>query len=417
MQTTESPATGVSLPVPGWSGVLAAVVDRAHLATGDEVSRIVDDAVAALGMTAEVFMVNLGQDALMSVRPGTVHRVDVEGTLAGRAFQHGEVCLGAAPDGRRLLWVPSLDGTERVGVVALALDDDVVDDAGFRACSWSLAGLVGHVVMAKLAYSDRLRRLRCDGGLSTAAEMLWHLVPPRTFATERVVVTGLLEPWDRVAGDAYDYAIDAHVVDLAVYDGVGHDLAAGVATTLAVTGVRNARRADSHAVDLTELAARPDELLAERPGPVRFVTAVLARLDTRTGVLDYLVAGHPPPLLVRGGHIIKELGAVIGPPLGVPPRNGPRIAAREQLEPGDRLLFYSDGIVEARDAHGRFFGVDRLVDFTERAELSQLSAPETLRRLGAAVLAHQGGRLQDDATLLMVDWLADTHQRLLPSRP
>jgi serine phosphatase RsbU (regulator of sigma subunit) len=99
----------------------------------------------------------------------------------------------------------------------------------------------------------------------------------------------------------------------------------------------------------------------------------------------------------------------------VPPRTGPRRTDREQLEPGDRLLFYSDGVVEARDEHGEFFGVERLVDFTERAELSRLSAPETLRRLTAAILAHQGGRLQDDATLLMVDWSAGTHERLLPS--
>ncbi|MFC5061775.1 PP2C family protein-serine/threonine phosphatase [Actinomycetospora atypica] len=401
-----------------WAGVLAAVIDRAHLATGDEISEIVDDAVAAVGMTAEVLMVNLAQQSLLSVRPLTTQRIDVDGTLAGRSFQHSESLIGTDPGGHRLLWVPSLDGTERVGVLGLTLHDDVVDDEEFRACCWSLAGLVGHVVMAKLAYSDRLRRLRCDGDLSTAAEMLWQLVPPRTFATERVVVTGLLEPWDRVAGDAYDYAIDDHVVDLAVYDGVGHDLSAGLATTLAVTGVRNARRrAQPESVDLVELATRTDDLLAERPGPVRFVTAVLARLDTRTGMLDYLVAGHPPPLLVRGGHIVKELDTVIGPPLGILPREGHRrTGLREQLEPGDRLLFYSDGIVEARDATGSFFGVERLVDFTERAELSRLSAPETLRRLAAAVLAHQGDRLQDDATLLMVDWFADSHERLLPSR-
>ena len=391
------------------------VIDRAHLATGDEISEIVDDAVVGLGLAVEVLMVNLAQRAMLSVRPGAEQRVDVEGTLAGRAYQHSETMVGVDGAGRRLLWVPSLDGTERVGVVGVALGEHVVDDDEFRAYCRSLAGLVGHVVMAKLAYSDRLRRLRCDAGLTTAAELLWQLVPPRTFATERVVVTGLLEPWDRVAGDAYDYAVDDQVVELAVYDGVGHDLSAGLTTTLALTAVRNARRATStDAVDLTDLAGQADEVLAGRPGPVRFVTAVLARLDSRTGVLDYLVAGHPPPLVVRGGHIVKELDAVIGPPLGIAPRHGPRIAAREQLEPGDRLLFYSDGIVEARDDHGEFFGVERLVDFTERAELSRLSAPETLRRLASAVLAHQGGRLQDDATLLMVDWSADTHERLLP---
>jgi serine phosphatase RsbU (regulator of sigma subunit) len=75
-----------------------------------------------------------------------------------------------------------------------------------------------------------------------------------------------------------------------------------------------------------------------------------------------------------------------------------------QLEPGDRLLLFSDGVVEARDEQGRFFGENRLVDLTERTEQSRVSAPETLRRLTASVLAHQAGWLQDDATLLMLDW-------------
>jgi hypothetical protein len=406
----------VSRSSPEWAQVLAAVIDRAHLATGDEISAILDDVLAPLGMSADVLLVNLAQRSLLSVRPGEAHRADVDGTVAGRAFQHTACLEGVDDDGHRVLFVPSLDGTERVGVVSLALDDDVVDDDDFRDHCWSLAGLLGHVVMAKLAYSDRLRRLRCDGALGAATELLWQMVPPRTFATEEVVVTGLLEPWDQVAGDAYDYAVDSHVVDLAVYDGVGHDLAAGLATTLALTGVRNARRArPTHTVDLVDLAAQADELLAAQPRPLRFVTTVLARLDTRSGALEYLVAGHPPPLLLRDGHIVKELDSSVGPPLGVPPRTGRRGTDHEQLEPGDRLLFYSDGVVEARDEHGEFFGVERLVDFTERAELSRLSAPETLRRLTAAILEHQGGRLQDDATLLMVDWSAGTHERLLPS--
>ncbi|MEJ2871027.1 PP2C family protein-serine/threonine phosphatase [Actinomycetospora sp. OC33-EN08] len=404
-------------PSATWAGVLSSVIDRAHLATGDEISEIVDDAVAPLGLSAEVLLVNLAQDTLRSVRPGVVQGVDVEGTIAGRAFQTSESLPGIAPDGERVRWVPSLDGTERVGIVRFVLGGEVTDDDELRARCWSLAGLVGHIVMAKLAYSDRLRRLRGNGPLSDAAELLWQLVPPRTFATEQVVVAGLLEPWDRVAGDAYDYAAEGALIDLAVYDGVGHDLTAGMTTALALTAVRNERRAQgADMVDLVRLADHADELLAGRPGPLTFVTAVLARLDTRTGLLEYLVAGHPAPLVVRGGHIVRELDAAVGPPLGVPPRERRRVAAREQLEPGDRVLFYSDGIVEARDAAGEFFGVERLVDFTERAELDRLPAPETLRRLSAAVLAHQGGRLQDDATLLMVDWSAGKHRRLLPHR-
>jgi hypothetical protein len=394
-----------------WADVFAGVADRSHLATGDQLAEMVDEAVSLLGLTSEILLVNLAQRALVVIRPGRDERVDVEGTLAGRAFQLGEVVDSTDSVGGRLLWVPMLDGTERVGVLRLGLSSTVVDDARFRARCWSLAGLVGHIVMIKVTCSDRLRRLRSNSALSTPAELLWQLVPPRTFATDRVVVTALLEPWDQVAGDAYDYAVDEDIVDLAVFDGVGHDLSAGLSTALALTAIRNARRA--HVTGLVELAGQADRLLVGRPGPTRFVTAVLARLDTRTGALDYLVAGHPPPLLVRGGHIVKELDAPIGPPLGVPPVQG-RAATQghEQLEPDDRLLLYSDGIVEARDPQGTFFGVDRLLDLTERTEMSRVSAPETLRRLTAAVLEHQAGKLQDDATLVMVDWSTDAAGRM-----
>ncbi|GAA2884182.1 hypothetical protein GCM10010472_47840 [Pseudonocardia halophobica] len=91
--------------------------------------------------------------------------------------------------------------------------------------------------------------------------------------------------------------------------------------------------------------------------------------------------------------------------------------SREQLEPGDRLLFYSDEITEARDAQGAFFGEDRLIELAEHAAAAGLSAPETLRRLGMAVMEHQDGRLQDDATLLLVDWSTAAHLRMFPTLP
>ena len=78
--------------------------------------------------------------------------------------------------------------------------------------------------------------------------------------------------------------------------------------------------------------------------------------------------------------------------------------SHEQLEPGDRLLLYTDGITEARDSQGRQFGTQRLVEFAERSSESGLPPPETVRRLSHAVLDHQDGKLQDDATLVLVDW-------------
>lgn len=404
-----------------WSELLLALVDRSHLVTGDRLADLLDQLLVPLGLTPEAFVANLSQRLLLPIRPPVTGAdahpapLEVEGSLAGRAYQTGEILGGHTDGGDRVLWVPMVDGTERTGVLRIGLAPTVVDDTDLRRRCWSLGGLTAHIAMLKLSHSDRLRRLRADGRLSTASELLWQLVPPRTFATDKVVLSALLEPFDQVAGDAYDYAVDHATVDLAVYDGVGHDLDAGLATALAITAVRNARRRATE-VPLTELADAADAMLRARAGPPRFVTGVLARFDTDTGVLDYLNAGHPPPLLVRDGHIVKELTAEVEGPLGRPVRGTRGVVGTEQLEPGDRLLIYSDGIVEARDPQGAFFGVDRLVDFTERAEMDRLSAPETLRRLAEAVLAHQGDQLQDDATLLMVDWSSEAHKYLFPTR-
>ncbi len=400
-------------PQVTWEDVLTQIIDESHLVTGDQLSAMVDRAVQRLGLTATVLVIDLAQRTLTPVQrlPGTP--VPVEGTVAGRAYQLGEILPGSEGGGR-VLWVPMLDGADRVGVLRIGLGPEVVDDGQLRRRSWALSGLLGHILISKLPYSERLRWMRSGDALSASAELLWQLVPPRTFATDRLVVTALLEPWDRVAGDAYDYAMDGDDTFLAVFDGVGHDLRAGQDTALAMTAIRLARRQGIR--DLASLAVHADDLLTEQPGRAQFVTAVLATLNTDTGGLQYVLAGHPPPLLLRGGRAVKELRHPPRLPLGVRGTPQDRLTVgREQLEPGDRLLLYSDGITEARNAHGEFFGERRLVDFTTRAELDRLPAPETLRRLTAAVLAHQGGQLQDDATLVLADWSTDAREDLFPT--
>jgi sigma-B regulation protein RsbU (phosphoserine phosphatase) len=88
--------------------------------------------------------------------------------------------------------------------------------------------------------------------------------------------------------------------------------------------------------------------------------------------------------------------------------------AEEILEPGDRLLLYTDGVIEAHSEDGTPFGSDRLADLAERHAAAQLPAPETLRRLSHHVLRHQHGPLRDDATLLLLDWSTAAVTEALP---
>jgi serine phosphatase RsbU (regulator of sigma subunit) len=78
---------------------------------------------------------------------------------------------------------------------------------------------------------------------------------------------------------------------------------------------------------------------------------------------------------------------------------------REQLRPGDRLVFYTDGITEARTRRGEEFGLKRFIDFLVRHHSDELPVPETLRRLIRAHLHHHDGQLQDDATIVLCEWL------------
>lgn len=384
-----------------WWRVAARIIEAGHTVSGEDLARVINEAVGLVGMTAQMYLVDLAQRTLRPIPTDHRAAVTVEGSLAGRTFQFVEAFVATDPDEGVVLWLPMVDGTERLGVLRLGLPDGADgDDPGLRQRCSVIAGLAGHLVATKLPYGDVLNVARRSTPLTVAAELLWQLVPPLTVTSRDLVITAVLEPHDRVGGDGFDYAVDGDVAFCGLFDAVGHDLQAGLATAVALAAIRNARRSGER--DLSVMARRADaELLAHGPHS-RFVTAILARLDTCTGKLSYLVAGHPPPLLLRANKTVKELQCGRRTPLGVYGRDVEVVD--EYLEPGDRLLLYTDGITEARDARGRSFGTNRLIDFAERSGADGLPAPETLRRLTHDVLEHQGGLLQDDATLLMVDW-------------
>ena len=147
-------------------------------------------------------------------------------------------------------------------------------------------------------------------------------------------------------------------------------------------------------------------------GPERFATGVLARLDLDDGRLRYLCAGHPAPLLLRDGRVVRSLDGGRRPMLGLEAREVS--LGEEQLEPGDVLVVYTDGVVEARDAAGEQFGLPRLVDLLEREHAVGTPLPEVVRRLCRALLAHQRGVLQDDATLVLMHWTTQGQASLEP---
>jgi serine phosphatase RsbU (regulator of sigma subunit) len=222
-----------------------------------------------------------------------------------------------------------------------------------------------------------------------------------------------------------DYAVEADVGRFAVFDGMGHGLHSAQLAATTVAAYRNARRnqrtLNATAALLDTVAA---EVVGSRDGAEGFITGVLAELALDTGVLTWVNAGHPQPLLLREGHLVKTLHTAPALPFGMslelaaPQRpaagGGAYRVENEHLQPGDRVIFYTDGITEARSPAGELFGTRRLVDLLIRTHAAALPAPETLRRVVHELLAHQQNQLTDDATLLLVEWRGGGQRQLLP---
>ncbi len=393
---------------------LRLLLRSSHLAGADDLPVLVSGAGTELGADrAALYVVDYDQVLLVpltaTAAPGTPAPapVAIEGTLAGRAFSDLVQHTSFAGDGP-MLWVPVLDGVERLGVLQLEFPASVQVNDELRAACTDVAALVAELVMTKSLYGDAVERARRQTGMTVPAELQWQLLPPLTFVSPRVAVAGVLAPAAEVAGDSFDYALNGDTAHVAIIDAMGHGLEATLLSAVAMSALRNARRSG---LDLAGTVRAMDAEIASQFGPAKFVTGIIAELDVSTGWWRWTTCGHPPTLLVRRGRVVKVLDSIVGVPLGLGLLDEHPAIGQERLEPGDRLLLYTDGVVEARDAAGEFFGAERLVEFVAREAAAGRPVAETLRRLNHAILDHQEGTLQDDATTVIVEWLSDEPER------
>ncbi|MFD0392672.1 PP2C family protein-serine/threonine phosphatase [Streptomyces nogalater] len=266
------------------------------------------------------------------------------------------------------------------------------------------------LLLSKRSFSDSYARLVRTEPMNVAAEMQWNLTPPPAYAGHNATVGAVMEPAYQVGGDVFDYAVVSSTLHLGVFDAMGHDTTAGITANVAVAACRNARR---QGASLPETSEQVERTLIEQFSNSRYVTGILADLDMESGRLTWINRGHHLPILIRGNRWTTELACPPGGPMGAG-LGLPVTMATEQLQPEDRLLLYTDGIVEARDARGREFGRDRFVDFIKRHHSGQHTLHETLRRLMAAVVEHHDGKLDDDATVLLTEWRGGHQEELNP---
>jgi hypothetical protein len=375
---------------PGYSDALRVLRDAA----GGDLHHVIDAACKAVPAWGPV--VYLGDFSGEQLLPMTVGVPDEEvaGSMAGRAFSTGEPVTSERDDGIRV-WVPVSEQASRTGVLAVTVGDD---DAATVERVELLGVFAGLAIAAAARVSDVPYVRRKGQQMSLAAGMQWDLLPPLNTRTPGATIAGLLEPAYDIAGDAFDYSISGAHLDFAIIDGMGHGIGSTLLTGLAVGAYRHARRRGASIADIHDSI---DDALISNYNDESFATGVVGRLVFGTGRLEWTNAGHPPPLLLRGRKVVAELANEPVLPFGL--RGQPRIGTAD-LEPGDALLLYTDGVTEARAAGGELFGLDRLTDLLEQEAASGRPPEEMLRRLVHALLEHQPEGLRDDATLLLVQW-------------
>ncbi|MFE5301870.1 PP2C family protein-serine/threonine phosphatase [Streptomyces sp. NPDC056632] len=379
---------------------LSDLVATAHLVPGRDLAELVSSAGRQMGLTGTaVYVVDLQQATLVALPqplPPDDPTLDVDSTLGGLAYRMERTQRSA--DGRTV-WVTMVDGVERLGVLQATAEN--FDDELIGRCE-DLAGLAALLLVSKSTHDDALVEAGRRRTMTVQAELLWAFLPPRTIGTSRVTSSAVLEPAYDIGGDAFDHSFVDGALHLTLLDAMGHDLASGGASAAGLAACRATRRSGG---SLADVIPAIDQILNEWFTD-RLMTAIIANLDAEDGTLTWVNCAHPAPLLIRNGRVVPRM---LERPADLPLGWGfhttaPPAVHRIRLQPGDRVLLYSDGVTEARSAAGDLFGEQRLADTVLRAIAAGDPAPEALRRLVQKLLHHQDHRLRDDATILLIEW-------------
>lgn len=416
------------------------LLSQSHLIRPGDVTAALAEAAKPLGLSAPcVYLADMQQQHLMplpeddeqaSQGQAAAEPLLIETSTAGQAYRAVEIKhvldTQASRDWQNAyrIWVPLADGADLLGVLGLTATDTGEDTlARCRA----LASLTGLMVTAKARVSDTYARAQRSKKMSLQGEMIWALLPPRAFATEHVLLSAFLEPAYEAGGDGFDYSMLGDRLHVSLFDALGHNLSAGLLTSVCLASCRGSRRSGR---SLADTVARADQAIVRQFGDYRFVTALLADLDVGTGQLSWVCRGHPAPLLIRGNRTVTEFTRPPELPLGLSvvdaeASDGTSVddsiveatVHTEQLEPGDRVLFYTDGVTEGHTTGGVPFGVERLGRFVIEHTTAGTPAPEIMRQLNHEIMDHQSGDLRDDATVVMVEWKPGHPRRDLTAEP
>jgi sigma-B regulation protein RsbU (phosphoserine phosphatase) len=237
--------------------------------------------------------------------------------------------------------------------------------------------------------------VRCqEQELVRARQIQQDLLPKVLPQMRGIQVAGAWQPATAVSGDYYDVLVlDEYRLAICIGDVIGK----GITAALLMANLQAAFRAFATAdAGPASVCARLNAFLCGNAASGRFISLFYCIVDMRDRSLAYENAGHCPAQLVRrSGETLALIGE--GAVLGVLPEWQYR-NHRLQLESGDYLVLFTDGVTEAEDASGEEFGEERVVNVLQSA--SGYSADDVRRALMDAVTSYCGGNFRDDATVV-----------------
>jgi serine phosphatase RsbU (regulator of sigma subunit) len=241
-------------------------------------------------------------------------------------------------------------------------------------------------------YTDALARTQRRKQPTAAAEIQQSLLPPRISRLSGGEVAGNILPSYDVAGDWFDVVENADGIWIALADGLGGSGSrAAASSAVALGALRASRRSDA---TITEALIVMHQTLKDMPGPRAEMTALIARWDPARHEVTVANCGHVPPIVIRATGEAERLDVPLTHGLGG--RAAPKPIERTMpLEPGDRLLLVSDGVIKEGDGKAGL-ATEGVIDAAMRSE--HATAADTVRKVHVAVLEAAGSDLDDDAT-------------------
>ncbi len=363
----------------------------------DAVRRVLAEQYGA--RSAELFMADYGLTVLqpVSALPHSPEPLPLHGSAAGRAFGAQEPFVEPDRDGLVRVHLPVSVRGDRIGVLSVTLPDG--DPAASPLAELAdIAQVLGHEVVVAERDTDLYLQARRKERLTLAAEMQWQLLPGCSCTRPEYELGAQLEPAYAIFGDNFDWSATADRLMLYVTNGMGEGIEAALLTSLAINALRNARRAD---LSLADQAALADQAVYAHYQGRSYLSVLMFDFELATGRVKVVDAGSPQLLLLRGGSV-ERVTFEAQLPLGMFEETD-YMTQEFRVEPGDRLVFVSDGVYAVADPKGEAYGDAALARAIQSTRL--LPAAEVPRALLRELSGHRGRSVpDDDALVVCLDW-------------